>query len=224
MVGHPISSVVVRPIHVAVGPGVPVVGAVNVAAWNVMVLVNGAVRQNAIAGKFPLAEKERFGGIGRVDGPNVARVVGVGAVFGSDHGQVSPVDAENGVVWPGPALGVPGLNGVDLCGTVAQEVVVRNGVMNPAVAVEGAGATSPFFRRHVRMATTVGAVPSVIRTGATKPSTDFVVLRPRDAFGVGYGRWIGHVDDAETCVPIRDVEQGLSGDGVNMEHVVVVEQ
>ena len=50
-------------IHVAVGPSVPVVRAVNVAAGNVMVLVNSTVGQNAVAGKFPLAEKERFGGM-----------------------------------------------------------------------------------------------------------------------------------------------------------------
>ena len=96
--------------------------------------------------------------------------------------------------------------------------------MNPAVAVESPGASTPLFRGHVGVSAAVGPVPTVVSARATEPSTDFVVLRPRDALGVGNGWWVGHVDDAEPGVPVGDVEQGLSGDRVNVKHVVVIEE
>ena len=161
-----------------VGARVTVVRAVDVTAWDVVVLVLAAVRQNARSGKFPLAEKERFGRVGGVDGPDVARVVGVGAVFWGDHGQVSPVDAKDRVLGARTALCIPGVDRVELCCAVAQKMVVRNGVVNPAVAVESPGASTPLFGGHVGVSTTVGPVPSVVSARATEPSADFVVLRP----------------------------------------------
>ena len=161
-----------------VGAGVAVVRAVDVAAWNVMVLVNGTIGKNAFTGEFPLAEQEGFGRVGRIDGPDVAGVVGVGSVFRSDHGQVAPVDAEDRVFRTGAALVVPRVDGVGFCSAVAQEMVIRNRIVNPAVAVESPRAAAPFFWRHVGVAAPVGAVPAVGFAWTAKPSPNFVVLRP----------------------------------------------
>ena len=166
------------PIHVAVGASVAVVRAVDVATRNVVVLVHAAVRKDACSGQFPLAQQERFGWVGGIDGPNVACVVGVGAVLRCDQGEVSPVDAVNSIVRAGPALIIPSVHRVRFCCTVAQEMVVRNGVVNPPVAVEGPGASAPFFGRHVGVAAAVRAVPAVVCTRAPEPSTDLVVLWP----------------------------------------------
>ena len=73
------------PIHMSVGAGIAVVWTVDVAARNVMVLVHTAIGKDAFAGELPLAEEEGFGWVGRVDGPDVTGVVGVGTVFWSDH-------------------------------------------------------------------------------------------------------------------------------------------
>ena len=47
VVGHPVACVVVGPVDVAVGAGVAAVGAVDVAARDVVVRVFATVRQNA---------------------------------------------------------------------------------------------------------------------------------------------------------------------------------
>ena len=171
----------------AVGARVAVVRAVDVAARNVMVFVNRTVREDAFAGELPLAQEERLGRVRGVDGPNVACVVGVGAVFGGDHGQVSPIDTKHRVLRSSTALSVPGFNGVGFSGPVAEEMVVRNGVVNPSVSIECSGAAAPFFWGHVGVSTAVGPVPTIVCAGATKPAPNFVVLRPRNAFRVGNG-------------------------------------
>ena len=151
-------------------------------------------------------------------------MVGVRTVLGSDHGEVSPVDAEDRVLGSGAALIVPGVHRVRFSSAVAQEMVVGNGVVNPAVAVESPGASAPLFRGHVGVSAAVGPVPTVVSARATEPASDLVVLWPRDALWIGH-RWrVRDVDDSETCIPVRDVKQGLARDGVNVEHVVVVKQ
>ena len=215
---------VVRPVDVTVGSSIAVVRAVDVAAWDVVMLMFAAIGENAGSGQLPLAQEERFGWVGRIDGPDVSRVVGVGAVFGCNHGQVAPVDAENRVFRPSATLIIPRADGVKFCGAIAQEVVVRDGVVYPSVSVQSASAAAPFFWCHVGMAATVGAVPALRIARAAEPSTDFIVLGPGDAFGVWNGWGVRDINDAQTCIPIGDVEQGLARDGMDVEHIVVVEQ
>ena len=145
MVSDPVSSVIVRPVDMTVGSSVAIVRAVDVAAWNVMVRVFAAIRQDARTWQFPLAHQEGLGRVGGVNGPNVAGVVGVGAVLRCDHGQVAPVDAEFSIVWSCTTFCIPCFHWVGVFGSVAQEVVVRNRIVNPAVAVECATAAAPFF-------------------------------------------------------------------------------
>ena len=137
---------------------------------------------------------------------------------------MAPIDTKLWVVGTRAALVVPRAHRVGFRCTVAQEVVVRNGVVNPTCAVQRPRAAAPFFRRHVGVAAAVGTVPTLVVARTAEPTADFVILRPRDAFGVGNRRRIGHIDDAKTCIPIGDVEQGLAGDGVDVEDVVVVKQ
>ena len=102
-------------------------------------------------------------------------------------------------------------------------MVIWHSVVNPAVPVESARAATPFFRGEVGMTATVRTVPSIVSAWATKPSSDFVVLWPTDAFWVRNFWWVRDIDDPQSCVPVRDVEKFLPSDWVDVEDVVVVE-
>ena len=55
------------PVDVPVGSSIAIVGTVDITAGNVMVLMFAPVGENACTGQFPLAQKEGFGRVCRVD-------------------------------------------------------------------------------------------------------------------------------------------------------------
>jgi hypothetical protein len=70
---------------------------------------------------------------------------------------------------------------------------------------------------------TVWTVPSIVSAWASKPSANFVILWPCNAFWVWHFWWVCDIDDSQSSIPVGDVEEFLSGDWVDVEHVVVVE-